>query len=81
MNTRVEKHKDKDGRAHVPNTDPHADNRSGVVVALQVAGLLALHQDDDGINDFVKLAEIEDPSVKRQSFVPQSTGSQCGRRV
>lgn len=81
MNTRVEEHKDEDGRAHVSNTDPHADDGSGVVVALQVTGLLSLHQDDDGVDNLVKLAEVEDPAVECESFIPQSTRSQCGRRV
>lgn len=81
MNTRVEEDKDEDGRAHVPDTDPHADDGSGVMVALQVARLLALHQDDDGIDDFVKLAEVEDPSVECETFVPESAGRQRGRRM
>lgn len=42
-----------------------------MVVRLQCARSLPLGQDDDRIQDLIKLAEIKPPSVKRKSLIPQ----------
>lgn len=43
------------------------------LTSLQQTTLLSLRQDDCSIHHFVKLAQIEQPSIKCQSFLPQST--------
>jgi hypothetical protein len=62
-----------DGRAHVAHTSPHAQHSACVVVCLQSCAALALCDNDKGVQDLVELAEVEDPTPKGQSFVPQSS--------
>lgn len=73
MDGGVEEDEDKDWRGHEPNTCPHAHHGSGVVISLQGAALPPFCQNNRSINNLIKLAEIEQPSVKRQTLFPQST--------
>ena len=42
------------------------------MVSLKGCRPLALGQDDQGIKDFVELANVEDPAPKRKTLVPKS---------
>lgn len=59
--------------AHVAHTGPHAEHGASVVVCLQSRAALALRNNDEGVQDLVKLAEVEDPAPESQSLVPQSS--------
>ena len=69
---RVDEGEDQDGRRDVANTRPHAHHRARVVVGLQGRALLALGQDDGGIDDLVELGQVEDPAQVGQTLVPQA---------
>lgn len=72
MNEGVHKAEDPNGRSHVADTSPHAHHSTGVMVGLQGRALLALGEDDDGVQDLVELAEVENPTVESESLVPQA---------
>lgn len=69
----VDEDKHPDRRAHVAHTSPHAQHSACVVVCLQSRAALALCDNDEGVQDLVELAEVEDPTPEGQSFVPQSS--------
>lgn len=71
MDQGIDPAKHPDWRAHVANASPHAEHGTHVMIDLQRAGSLALHQDDQGVEDFIELAEVEHPAPKGQAFVPQ----------
>lgn len=72
MNTRVDEGKHPNRSRHVAHTSPHAHHGAGVVVSLQRGAQLALGQDDEGIENLVELAQVEDPAVKGKALVPQA---------
>lgn len=72
MNERVEENKDPDGHRHVADASPHAHHGTGVVVRLQSRAELALGKDDEGVKDLIELAEIEQPTIEGQPFVPHA---------
>lgn len=72
MDARVDKDKHPNGRGHVAHTGPHAHHGTGVVVGLERGAQLALCQDNEGIENLVELAEVEDPAVKGQALVPDA---------
>lgn len=72
MNSRIDKNKHPNGRRHVAHASPHAHHGTGVVVGLERGAQLALGQDNKSIENLVKLAEIEDPSVEGQTLVPDA---------
>ncbi|KAG7051698.1 GNS1/SUR4 family protein, partial [Colletotrichum scovillei] len=51
---------------------PHAHHGTGVVVGLEGGAELALGKDDEGVEDLVELAQVEDPAVEGESLVPDS---------
>jgi hypothetical protein len=69
----VDEDKHPDRRAHIAHTSPHAQHSACVVVGLQSRAALALCDNDEGVQDLVELAEVEDPTPEGQSFVPQSS--------
>lgn len=73
MDGRVDQRKDPDRGRHVADTGPHAHHRAGVVVGLQGGALLALGQDDGGVDDLVELGQVEDPAEVGQALVPETT--------
>lgn len=68
----VDQDKDPDGNGHVANASPHAKHGTSVVVGLESRAVLALSEDDEGVQDFVELAEVEDPAVVGETFVPET---------
>lgn len=68
----VDENKLPDGSRHVSDASPHAEHGTGVVVGLEGRAELALGEDDEGIENLVKLAQVEDPAVKGQPLVPQA---------
>lgn len=73
MNARVDEDKHPNGRRHVTHASPHTHHGTGVVVCLERGAQLALGQDDEGVEDFIELAQVEDPSVEGEAFVPDAT--------
>lgn len=69
----VDEDKHPDRRAHIAHTSPHAQHGACVVVRLQSRAALALCDNDEGVQDLVELAEVEDPTPEGQSLVPQSS--------
>lgn len=72
MDPRIDEDKHPDRRAHETDARPHAQHRASMVVRLERRRALALCQNDEGIDDLVELADIEDPAPESQPFVPQS---------
>lgn len=70
VNTRVDEDKHPNRRRHVTHASPHTHHGTGVVVSLERGAQLALGQDDESVENFVELAEVEDPAVKGEAFVP-----------
>lgn len=90
MNSRIDQRKDPDRRPHVANARPHAHHGTRVVIGLQRRALLALGQDNRGVQDLIEFGQIEDPAKVGQPLVPQppivrrvghASGSQLGFRV
>lgn len=81
MDERVEEAEDPDGRGHVTNTTPHSQHSSRVVVGLERRAHLALGENDQGVEDFVELAEIENPSVECQTLVPKPAWGLSARQA
>ena len=73
MDEAVDEDKHPDGRAHVAHTSPHAQHSASMVVGLQSRAALALCDNDEGVQNLVELAEVEDPTPEGQPFVPQSS--------
>lgn len=57
---------------NIPDTSPHADHCTRVMVSLQETALFALGNDNSSINNFIELAQVEQPSIERQSLFPHS---------
>ena len=72
MNEGVHKHEHPDWRAHVPNASPHTQHSTRMVVRLQSCAPLALGDDYQGVDNLVKLADVEHPTPECKAFVPQS---------
>lgn len=50
---------------HVADTTPQTQYDAGVVIRLQAGALFTLCKDDQSVQHFVELAEVEDPGPKR----------------
>lgn len=74
MDKGVEEAEDPDGAGHVPHTSPHAHHGASMVVSLQSRAVLALGQDNEGIQDLVELAQVEDPTVEVEALAPHAAG-------
>lgn len=72
VDARVQEAEEPDGWSHVAHTSPHAHHGTGVVISLKSRGLLALGENDNGINDLVELGEVEEPSVECETLVPET---------
>ena len=72
MYRRVDEYKHPDRRAHVSNSGPHTQHCAGMMVSLQRGAPLAFGEDDERVDDFVELADVEHPAPERQTLVPQS---------
>jgi hypothetical protein len=73
MDEAVHEDEHPDRRAHVSNTCPHAEHGSGMVICLQGRASFSLCQDNEGIENLIELAQVKKPSIKGQSFKPEST--------
>ena len=71
MNGAVNEDKHPDWWTHISDSGPHAQHCAGVMVGLQRLTSLALCQDYQGIEDFIELADIEDPAPESKPFVPK----------
>lgn len=72
MDTRVDKREHPDWSRHVANARPHAQHGTGVVVRLQSGATLALQNDDDGVEHFVELGQVEDPPPEGKTLIPHT---------
>jgi hypothetical protein len=72
VNTRVDQNEHPDGRGHEAHTSPHGQHSAGMVVFLERSATLALHEDDNGVQDLVELGEVEPPAPESKTFVPDS---------
>lgn len=78
----VDENEHPDRSRHVAHASPHAEHSTSVMVGLESRAELALGEDDEGIEDLVEFAEIEDPTVVSQTLVPETTGlSPAGKIV
>lgn len=68
----VENDKDPDWWRGESNSGPHGEHCTCVVVGLQKGGLLALGQDDEGVDDFVEFGEIEEEAKVGETLFPDS---------
>ena len=73
MDKAVEKEEDPDGRAHVLDSDKETTASAHMVVRLQGRALLALQEDDGGVDKLVELGDVEPPAVKSKTLVPESS--------
>lgn len=73
MDERVDQNKYPDGSRHVTHTSPHAKHGTGVMVGLQGRAEFALGEDNEGVQNFVKLAQVENPAIVVESFVPNTS--------
>lgn len=80
MNARVDKGEHPNGCGHVSHAGPHAHHGAGVVVGLQGGAKSALGQNDEGIEDLIELAEVEDPAVESQALIPQPASVDTARQ-
>lgn len=67
----VEDDKDPDGGGLVVDAGPHGDHGAGVVIGLEERRAAALENDDDGVDDLVKLGEVEDVAPVAEGAVPE----------
>lgn len=74
MDKGVEEAEDPDGAGHVTHTSPHAHHSTGVVVGLQRRAVFALGQDDEGVENLVELAQVEEPTVEVETLGPHAAG-------
>lgn len=75
VDQRVENTEEPDGRGHETNSSPHANHSTSVMVRLQKAALLSFGNDNGGINNFIELAQVEQPSVECKTLLPHSDRS------
>jgi len=73
MDTRVDQTEDPDGRRHETDTSPHAQHSTGMVIGLESAAALPLGEDDERVENLVKLGEVEDPAPEGEALVPEAT--------
>lgn len=78
MDERVEKDKDPNGGGHVAHASPHAHHGSGVMVGLQCGAEFALGENDQGVEDLIKLAQVEDPAIVCEALVPKTASLGVG---
>lgn len=72
MNARIDKDKHPNRRRHVAHTGPHAHHGASMVVSLESRAQTALGEDDEGVEDLVELAQVENPAVESQALVPDA---------
>lgn len=71
VDERVEDDKDPDGGGLVVDAGPHGDHGAGVVIGLEKGRAAAFEDDDDGVDDFVELGEVEDVTPVTERAVPE----------
>lgn len=79
MDKGVEEDKHPDGCRHVADASPHGHHGTGVVVGLKGRAELALGEDDEGVDDLVELAKVEDPTVEGKALVPEAARDVAAR--
>jgi hypothetical protein len=72
VNTRVDQNEHPDGRGHEAHTSPHGQHSAGMVVLLERGATLAFYEDDNRVEDFVELGEVEPPAPESKTLVPDS---------
>lgn len=70
MDTGVDLNEHPDGWGHVTNASPHRKHSSGVVVLLESCAALSLDQNNNCVENLVKLGEVEPPAPKCEALVP-----------
>ncbi len=78
MDAGVQEAEQPDRWSHVAHTSPHAHHCTSVMVGLEGGRLFALGENDNGVNDLVKLGEVEEPSVESEALVPETPTSGQG---
>lgn len=78
VNTGVGEAEQPDRGRHVAHSSPHAQHCASVVVGLERGAGLSLGQNDNGIDNLVELAEVEEPSVESEALIPESASSAQG---
>lgn len=69
VDKRVEHNKDPNGGTLVSDTTPHTHHGTSMVVTLQKTRWPTFQQNDDSINDLVKLGDVEPPAKQSQVLV------------
>jgi hypothetical protein len=59
-------------KLNIPDSSPHADHGTRVVVGLKKRALLSLQQDNGGVDNLVELGEVEPPSVPSERILPKT---------
>jgi hypothetical protein len=81
----VDQNEHPDGRRHEAHASPHGQHSAGVVVLLERGAALALDEDNDRVEDFVELGEVEPPAPEGKALVPDPANvglvGQARRRV
>lgn len=70
MDTRVDLDEHPYRRRHVAHASPHGQHGAGVVILLESGATLSFDENDDGVEDFVELGEVEPPAPERKTLVP-----------
>ena len=73
MDERVDEDEHPDWRRHVSDASPHAEHSASMVVGLQCWTSLSLGQNDQGVQDLIKLGKVEEPAPKGQTLTPKSS--------
>jgi hypothetical protein len=77
----VEEEENPDRRAHVLDSNKETSASTHVMVGLQGRTLLALQENDGGVDEFVEFGDVEPPAVKGKTFVPETTNVVRVRKV
>lgn len=75
VNTRVQEAEEPDSWSHIAHTSPHAHHRTSMVISLQSRRSLSLGQDNNGINNLVKLGKVKEPSIESKTLIPKTSTS------
>lgn len=82
VNQRIDENKDPDRRRHISHTSPHAQHGTSMVIGLESRAELSLGKNDEGIQNLVELAEVENPAVESDTFGPEAAGlSHAGKSI
>jgi hypothetical protein len=72
VNERVEDNKDPNRSSLVVDTGPHSNHCTSMMISLKKRRTTTFKDDDNGINDFIKLGEVEKVSPVTKSIIPKT---------